>query len=288
MRKKLSFCITCKNRLWQLKKTLEKNLLDNIHLKSELEFVLVDFDSRDGLKEWVKENFKSALAEGYLKYFFTNSLPYWHASIGKNTAHLYAAGEIVTNLDCDNFTGPNGGQFILDCFNNYKEPIVIHQYRGHPLDGSFGRISVLKKFFSSIGGYDEKFHPMAFEDADLIIRLWMSGLSYVRIKDVNYNNAIPNTRDESIAYCDSSISYSTMHDSNKSLSFDNIAESSNPVRNGKVYGIRENVYNDKGVLVEPPSKRSHDLAKLMKQYNLQQNYNLPGLKYLLDAVFALS
>ena len=47
----LSFCITCKNRLHQISKTLPQNLKDNKN--KDIEFILVDFSSKDGLKEYV-------------------------------------------------------------------------------------------------------------------------------------------------------------------------------------------------------------------------------------------
>ena len=50
----LSFCITCMNRFNQISKTLLTNLNDNKNEK--VEFVLVDFNSSDGLKEYILNN----------------------------------------------------------------------------------------------------------------------------------------------------------------------------------------------------------------------------------------
>lgn len=49
--KQISFCITCMNRLKHLQETLEKNILDNF-LVDEVEFVVLDYNSQDGLEEW--------------------------------------------------------------------------------------------------------------------------------------------------------------------------------------------------------------------------------------------
>ena len=51
---KISFCITCMNRLEYLRKTLERNILDNL-LEGQVEFVLLDYHSTDGLPEWVRQ-----------------------------------------------------------------------------------------------------------------------------------------------------------------------------------------------------------------------------------------
>lgn len=108
-----SFCITCKNRFHQISKTLRRNLDDNRLFKGLIEFILVDFGSTDGLYSWITNNFKHKMEEGYLKYYYTDELPYWHCSIAKNTSHLLAKNKILVNLDCDNYTGYNGGRFVI-------------------------------------------------------------------------------------------------------------------------------------------------------------------------------
>ena len=49
-------CITCMNRIHQIKQTLKKNLNYNINSKHKIEFIIVDFGSSDGLKEYVLES----------------------------------------------------------------------------------------------------------------------------------------------------------------------------------------------------------------------------------------
>lgn len=55
------------DRLFHLKKTLLKNIKNNITYP-HLEFVLLDYNSQDGLEEWVVENCKEYLENGILKY----------------------------------------------------------------------------------------------------------------------------------------------------------------------------------------------------------------------------
>ena len=112
----LSFCITCKNRIHQIRQTLQKNLDDNRSHQDMIEFVLVDFGSTDGLKKWILSNFYQELSSGYLRYYYTDELPLWHASIAKNTAHSLARNNILVNLDCDNYTGRMGGNFVIQTF----------------------------------------------------------------------------------------------------------------------------------------------------------------------------
>ncbi|MDR2773869.1 MAG: hypothetical protein LBC19_03840, partial [Tannerella sp.] len=74
----LSFCITCKNRIHQIKQTLRKNLDDNVLCRDFIEFVLVDFGSTDGHREWILSEFTDELDSGYLRYYYTEALPFWH------------------------------------------------------------------------------------------------------------------------------------------------------------------------------------------------------------------
>ncbi|MDR0540848.1 MAG: glycosyltransferase [Dysgonamonadaceae bacterium] len=217
---KLSFCITCKNRIHQIKQTLPKNLEDNRIDSERVEFVLVDFGSEDGLKDWVNNTFFKELETGYLRYYYTEELPLWHMSKAKNIAHHYAKNEILVNLDCDNYTGYRGGKFVLEQFDRNKK-IVFHQF-GEFGDGSFGRISVLRNFFKEVGGYDESFEPMGCQDADLIMRLRMFGLEYVRNNDQRYNAAEKNTKEESVKNTGSSLTWEEMEWKNRQRSYENI------------------------------------------------------------------
>lgn len=267
--KALSFCITCKNRLWQIKRTLPANLRDNRGLRSKIEFILIDFGSTDGLGAWVKKEFKLELKEGYLKYFFTEKLPHWHACIAKNTAHLFATGSIVVNLDCDNYTGKNGGLFLLNRFKAYNCPVVVHQFSGKFFDGSFGRIAVQREVFAAIGGYDEQFAPMGFQDLDLLARLSVMGVRYVNIKNRNFNKAIYNSKQEGIALCNSKMTFMEMNTSNRNLSLENFRRSRNPTRNNGAYGLSEDVFDAASMRIAPAGTLpSLSYEELMRKHKL--------------------
>lgn len=242
----VSFCITCKNRFHQIIKTLHKNLDDNRLHHDWIEFILVDFGSTDGLRDWVIVNFIDDLMSGYLKYYYTDELRYWHISIAKNTAHWCANHDIVVNLDCDNFTGYLGGQFVIRQFLK-KNDIVCHQSSGNILDGSCGRIAVLKKYFECIGSYNESFEPMGFDDIDLIDRLCRIGLEYSLLNNGKYCNAIANTKEESIIYTNSQIDFFKMNNLNYDKSVRNITEGHLIANNG-IYGIRHNLFDHTGGL----------------------------------------
>lgn len=240
----LSFCITCMNRLYQIRDTLGQNLHDNRMFDFLVEFVLIDFGSTDGLRDWVYQNYLDDIKSGYLKYYYTEELKCWHASIAKNTAHLYANNDILVNLDCDNYTGHNGGKFIIKEFMKYNSDIVLHQRSKDPSDGSYGRIGMRKDFFYQIGGYDESFEPMGHEDTNLFRRLQALGLMYILVPDPEniYNKAIMNSKAESIINTGSSLQWEQMQQANVRTSERNLAEGRLVANNGK-FGIRNRVFN---------------------------------------------
>lgn len=239
---KLSFCITCKNRISQIKKSLSINLEDNRAYRDLIEFVLVDFGSNDGLKDWILNNFQSDLSSGYLKYYYTLELQNWHASIAKNTSHLLATNELLVNLDCDNYTGFNGGKFVIRQFIKYGSDLVLHQFSGNYPDGTFGRIAISKLNFIELGGYDESFEPMGFQDYDLLLRASDIGLNIKKISNLKYSKAIPNSKIDSIKWCNDDLNYQQMNSLNSVKSAQNRYNLKNTANNDK-WGIRNYIYN---------------------------------------------
>jgi len=184
------------NRIKQIKETLPKNLQDNILHKSVIEFILVDFSSSDGLQKWIFENFQKELKQGYLKYYYTDDLLEWNASIAKNTSALLTTGKIIVNLDCDNYTGEHGGLWIIEKFQEYGDNLLLHQSSNIYKSGTMGRISMIKDNFLKLNGYNEQLFSMSVQDKDIIERGKLIGLNYI-----NYNlnnNAIINDKDKSL------------------------------------------------------------------------------------------
>lgn len=219
---KLSFCITCMNRFWQIKDTLLQNLNDNKIDKDYIDFILVDFNSQDGLKDFVLTNFQQELKVGYLKYYFTRELKYWDSQIAKNTSHRLSSNDIIVNLDADNFTGYRGGKFLLDKYKLNNRNIFIHQGQGIFGKGNSGRISCYKEDFMKLGGYNQDFYGTGAEDEDLINRLVAYGVKRLNEPNENYNKAIKNSKADGIKYCESKYTWIQMCRHNKILSINNI------------------------------------------------------------------
>ena len=206
------------DRKYQLEKTLLQNLKDSTN--NETEFILFDFGSKDGLKEYIYNSFNEYLESKKLKYYYTDKLKYWHASIAKNTAHMYANGKYIVNLDCDNYIGENGDTLIINIFKENGDNIIISQSNYKLGSGNAGRISLTKSNFLILGGYNEYFYPMGYQDPDLINRAVKYGLKLIKLN--KNNDAIKNTKEESIKNTNLNLSYQKMNQMNMLMSKINI------------------------------------------------------------------
>lgn len=215
--KELSFCITHMNRFDDLSKTLPMNLKDNIDFEEKIEFVLIDFENSDMIRNWIWHNFPAEIQSGYLAFYQTNSLKKWSAPIAKNNAHLLGKGAILTNLDCDNYVGKNGASIVLDAFEKSKNEIFLWQFTGVKRDGTYGRMSISRKEFYRLGGYNEKFLEMGYQDNDLMNRAIISGIRLVKKRGDQLTIAIKNEK-----YKPENMSFKMMDAINTAHSWSNV------------------------------------------------------------------
>lgn len=240
----LSFCITCKDRLGDLKNTLRDNLDDNALQQDFIDFVLVDFGSNDGLIEWVREYFSEELETGYLKLFHTKELPVWHPSIARNTAAKCSTNDIIVNLDSDCLTGTFGGVRIINEFLGNKE-IIYHEYNGIVGDRSFSKIAIYRYYFELLGGYDESLDLFEHQDTDLILRLLKYGLKYRNPYSLEFNEELMNPKEKIIPSKEAFEKYVRKL---KSKSSNTILDGCLIV-NQRVFGISKNIYDYKGLTI---------------------------------------
>jgi hypothetical protein len=155
-------------RLWQLRKTLPA------HLKafdghSDVEFVLLDYNSRDGLEQWILGNpiARQAIDDGLLVYAKEHTADVYHSSKAKNLAHRLAKGEILVNLDADNWA-MDIDQPLRRAFRRSRD--IVFQARNRRRDGSGGRIALARYWFFQLGGYNEALEPIGYQDVDMVHR----------------------------------------------------------------------------------------------------------------------
>ena len=187
----VSLCTVCKNRSAHYKATILKNIADHSD-DPKVEFILLDYNSEDDLEEWVKTNLADHIQSGLLTYYKTNEPEYFHRSHSRNMVFRLAKGQVICNVDADNFTGPSFANFLRDCFLNDKNIFVCAggKFDSIACSDIGGRIGITQEAFLNVSGYDEAMANYGFEDFDLIGRLEMSGTKKVLIKNNEFLEAI--------------------------------------------------------------------------------------------------
>lgn len=190
---KISFCTTVMNRLHHLKETLPMNLADNA-VTENIEFVILDYNSTDGLETWMQQNFDNFC--GKVVYFKTTQPTFYNRSHSRNIAFRLASGDIVCNLDADNYAGKGFAEYLTAIFQQHHSIFIAPQ--NNNLSDTFGKISTTKSDFLQLKGYDEAIKGYGFEDNDLKNRLKNLGRTEVTFNDVEFLKAITHTEEERI------------------------------------------------------------------------------------------
>jgi glycosyltransferase involved in cell wall biosynthesis len=177
-RPSISFCISCRGRLHHLRRTLLQNIADNKDYPN-LEFVLLDYNSVDGLGEWVRRELHEEIESGRLNYYFTAQPNHFHAAHARNMSIRLATGEIVCIVDADNYTGRSFAFYVADHVTP-DNVLIGCRIDGNRLDpdndeGCVGRCALYKTTFLDVGGMDEAHVGWGYDDLDLYARLNAKG-----------------------------------------------------------------------------------------------------------------
>jgi hypothetical protein len=191
---KISFCTTCCNRFYQLQQTFEANL-ELISRDAGTEWVILNFNSRDALHDFMMERLPDL--PGNVVYARDLIDRPWHSSIAKNVAHRLASGDVLFNLDGDNYIADALDLVRPQFANGIKG---LHLWSGVRRDGTFGRIAFAREVFYELGGYDESFHPVAFQDCDLLLRAVARRLPLASVRS-SPDAALKNTKEATMMNC---------------------------------------------------------------------------------------
>lgn len=172
---KISYCTTCKGRLWQLKQTLEHNL--SFTKVGEFELCILAYND-DSVEPYLNEAFPEYIADGRLKVK-THHDDYqpidgsdFACGYVKNLSHAMGTGKILFNLDADNFID-NAHELLLQL----KAGQIIKN-TAIPLDGRSGRIGVYRSLFEKVGGYHDTGRT---DDGDFVLRCLRAGAKLISI-----------------------------------------------------------------------------------------------------------
>lgn len=198
---KISFCITCMNRLHHLITTLPQNIDDNKDYPN-LEFVLLNYNSQDEMETWVNTNMATYISSGLVKYYRTPDPAFFLRSHSKNMALRLATGDILCNINADHFIGKNFAEYVNEVFNRDPQVVITCDdfFKTKPdykvAADVLGKVCVKREDFNQVSGFDEKFINYGFEDIDFINRLELSGLKRSFIEDPSFLKFISHSIDE--------------------------------------------------------------------------------------------
>ncbi len=173
------FAVTCKGRVQHLERTLPANLRDNPGAK----FVVLDYNDTSGLSDYLRNNHAADIGEGRLAvYQYRDPVPFRMAH-AKNMAHrcgMLEGGDVLVNLDADNFTGAAFAEYLkrkfqIDGPDMFMWSRMVKEGEGRLPKGISGRIAVTKEAFVLSGGYDEKYSTYSPDDKDFNARLGRMG-----------------------------------------------------------------------------------------------------------------
>lgn len=199
--RKVSICVVCMGRRHHLAETLPRNLADNAHYP-DLEFVLLDYNSGDGLEEWVAASLREQLESGRVTYYRTTEQSFFDRSHARNVAFRLARGEILCNVDADNFTGQGFASYVNERFGSHRGVFLQPDFEGahRGLRDAFGRLCVRRADFLNVEGYDEGLKDYGWEDNDLCMRLRKSGLRPLFFEDDRFLRYIAHDNEERMAH----------------------------------------------------------------------------------------
>ncbi|WP_276089673.1 glycosyltransferase family A protein [Pedobacter sp. JY14-1] len=192
MRPKISFCTVSMNRTEHFKQTFLKNVLDNVNYPY-VEFIILDYNSTDGLGEYVRDYLQMYIKTGIVKYYHNTEPIFFNMPHAKNMALKLADGDIICLVDADNYIGNGFAAYVAN--NLIKSQFLTTIYKRKPSTNSdvLGRICLFKSDFHRLKGFDEGFKYYGLEDLDFVQRLEIAGCFRKVIKTNKYLKAISHT-----------------------------------------------------------------------------------------------
>jgi hypothetical protein len=189
-RKSISFGTSCMGRIEHLEQTYIKNIETALDQDPDTKFVLLNYNSQDGMDKWVKSCLIKYIKKGIVKYLRNTTATEFSQSRTKNITLKHGLHEIVCNLDADNVITTRYMKKIIKVWNDptcriggsggivTEDDLVI----SCPLPHVWGRLSMYKKTLITLGGFDEQMRGWGGEDIDFMNRhkaTYKRGLRYM-------------------------------------------------------------------------------------------------------------
>jgi glycosyltransferase involved in cell wall biosynthesis len=233
---RISLCIVCMNRTDDLKATLGSNL-ENTRSYPNLEFVVLDYHSTECFDDWLQQTFPDELRGGRLRYYRTEQPTHYLPCHSKNAAAKLATGDIVVNLDADNYL-PNGYlQIVNACLVQQRTVTVSDAFLRTPDRIMLrGRVGTWKCDFLALGGYDEDLDDgWGSDDLNFTLRCLLAGYSLAPFPHHFVENRIDTPNDKRVA-CMANHNFEVLKKRNVNLCGIKLARREIVVNQGRSWG----------------------------------------------------
>lgn len=224
------------NRLHDLRQTLPANIDSNADY-ANLTFVLLDYNSQDGLEAWVKASLLPHIASGRLVYYRTDEPAHYEMAHSRNVAFGLASADIVTNVDADNWARAGFAAELNRAANEFPARAVFVK----SWQRMNGRVAFFKDEWRGLGGYDEAFEGYGYDDADLVCRALASGFTLARVRGNFYGRLRTGSADKVVnmrAKC-----WRQTQEANKRRSMANVRNGVWQANAGRTWGVATVVRN---------------------------------------------
>ncbi len=257
------------NRGAHLRETLPVNIMENCRYPN-IEFIVLDYNSGDGLEEWGKTNWSDFTDAGILKYYKTYDPEYFDRTHSRNMTIKLASGDICCMVDADNYAGPGFASWVDSIFADRSEKFVLTTLRKDhiPYRDQGGKICFRKDHVLDVSGYDESFVGYGMDDVDVVNRLEKSGGKRVYIEDDRYLRYISHSNADRLKnhYLPNNLEHLYLLDSGGSKT-----------KNAAIYLLKDNRFFEAQYEFSEPLKSNQILT--YGGWMLKQNGHRKGVYY---------
>jgi len=239
---KISLCTTVMDRLKDLEQTLPQNIKDNSDY-SNVEFVILDYNSkRDDVGRWIKSEMMNYIDEGRLVYYRTEEPEYYSMPHSRNVAFKIATGDIVNNVDADNFTNKEFAGYINKMANQFLDCKSVFFKKG----SLYGRLGFFKnEFINILGGYNEDLRGYGHDDRDLLNRSLGLGFKAMFFGNNFFGRTDQRAEKRGLNYRQEEKNIRHTMRLNKITSYSNLLAGRLKANEGKSWGVTELIKNFK-------------------------------------------
>lgn len=230
-KRSVSLCTSVKDRLDHLQKTVLKNIADNEDY-SDCEFLILNYNCPNPDTEvWIRDALMPYILSGKVNYYFFPDASTFDRSHARNLAFRLSKGDIICNVDADNFIGKGFVAYVSAMLSGQKAFLC------GPRDGRSlgGRICVKREDFEATRGFDERFKSWGPEDLDFTRRLALSGLKKKVIQHEKFCGVIPHSDELRVKHHADDTSLKSKHDAYFAIMNEN-TDSKNICPNGPSFG----------------------------------------------------